>query len=150
MQSLAHYFHPVQSSATNILTTTTNAISPITRQYTKFFEADPGQYGDVQDLFDIRKILLQLDAKYPEHNFLQYEENLKKLDIFHLQTASIYKTHTYESKRVGMTPEAAKLFEQCVGMEFNKALLANERRKIKEMRKPGDSKDTENVPIHFY
>ncbi|KAH9170306.1 hypothetical protein EDB89DRAFT_2072137 [Lactarius sanguifluus] len=101
------------------------AYCPLTRQHTIYFDPSP-QCAGVKAEFDVKGILITLNAKYPEQGFLQYEGNLQGLRIDYLEAASMLETHFYASKKVGITEEAAGLFKQCVSMEYNIAFYAHD------------------------
>ncbi|KAH9028662.1 hypothetical protein EDB85DRAFT_1887811 [Lactarius pseudohatsudake] len=106
---------------------------PLTRQHAIFFDPGPQCVGSgVRAKFDVKGILIGLDAKYPELGFLQYEGNLQGLNMYYLETASMLGARFYASNRVGMTEEAAGLFNQRVYIEYNIALWAHERAKMRE------------------
>jgi hypothetical protein len=108
-----------------------------------YFDSDSFKFQDVEDKYDIKTILVKLDAKYPHLDFLQYEEALQKLNIFYLETANTFEPHFYQSHLVGMSKEAAELFRLSVSKEYCKALLEHERAK---MRRRGEHNI---VPVYF-
>ncbi|KAH9163591.1 hypothetical protein EDB89DRAFT_1912563 [Lactarius sanguifluus] len=106
---------------------------PLTRQHAIFFDPGPQCVGSgVSAKFDVKGILIILDAKYPELGFLQYEGNLQGLNMYYLETANMLEARFYASNRVGMTEEAAGLFNQQVSIEYNIAFWARERTKMRE------------------
>lgn len=90
--------------------------------------------ASVKVKFDVKEILVRLNTMYPELDLLQYEESLRGLDIYYLETANMFETYFYESNQVGMTDKAAGVFRQHISTEYNRALLAYERGKMRERR----------------
>ncbi|KAH8979144.1 hypothetical protein EDB86DRAFT_3089399 [Lactarius hatsudake] len=107
------------------------AYRPLTRQHAIYFDPSP-QCAGVKAEFDVKGILIALNAEYPEQGFLQYEGNLQGLGIYSLEAASVLKTRFYASNQVGMTEEAAGLFKQRVSMEYDIAFQAHEQAKMRE------------------
>ena len=128
----------VDSTTKHQNTSTARKPKPLSRQPRAFYHGTPRDSPCLGVKFDIVGILKRLDVLHPEMDFRQYEERLKSLGIDHLRTANILTTRVYQSSRVGMTEEATQLFRQFVVMDYNKALLADERRKMRVRRIASD------------
>ena len=130
------------NNATLLLNNTKQSKHGLSRQNAIIFDSD-FKFHDVEDRFDIKTILLKLDAKYPHIDFFQYEEMLQKLKVHYLETANFFEPQFYQSR--GMSDEAAELFRMGVSKEYSKALLEHERGKMK--RRLGGEHTT--VPVFF-
>jgi hypothetical protein len=84
------------------------------------------KFQDVKDKFGINAILVKLNTKHPHLDFLQYEEEFQKLDIYYLETANEFEPHFYQSQSVRKSKEAAEFFRQSVSKEYGTALLEHE------------------------
>ena len=137
-------FDPMTEDPNNVTLSLDNSNRTLSRQNAIYFNSDSNsKFQDVEDKYNISAILVKLDAKHPYLDFFQYEEALRKLNIYYLETANMLEPHFYESQLVGMTKEAAELFRQSVSKEYSKALLEHERAK---MERRGDHNV---VPVYF-
>jgi hypothetical protein len=131
---------PLESCDTNALPLLSGT-TDLKRQYAVYLESD----DEGEDQFHIKKILDQLDARYPAVNFPQYEETLRTLGICYLVSADMFDGEFYVSE-ARMGHGAAYLFKEYVSKELSKVLRARERRKAKgKKRARPDDEDVENV-----
>jgi hypothetical protein len=133
LQTLLDHSHVADSDSTTQYqdnSSTHNANRPLSRHHVTHFDFSHKCAGlGVKDKFNIEGILIRLNVIFPEMDFLQYEEKLRGLGIYYLESANMFETDFYESNQVGMTGEATGLFRQYVSTEYLKALLAHERAK---------------------
>jgi hypothetical protein len=131
---------PLESCDPNALPLSSGT-NNLKRQYTVYLESN----DEGEDQFHIKKILDQLDAKYPAVNFPQYEETLRTLGICYLVSADIFDGEFYV-REARMGYGAAYLFKEYVSKELSKVLRARERRKTKgKKRARPDDDDVENI-----